>query len=147
MSEMSMRIAALMAGKIQVCGQDSLLTEEPTFFDCMHSRVKYFVSLTLWVFHPGMRCMVILVIIDALKEDANNIEIFFNVFCKSLQNYIGEPGYIWDPYYIMMDEKGANFEAIEWVFGPKFWQAKTKTCQWHFIHCAEQYLAKAPDSE
>ena len=113
----------------------------------MHSRVKYFVSLTLSVFHPGMRCMVILAIMDALKEDANNIEIFFNVFCKSLQNYIGKPRYIWDPYYIMMDEKGANFEAIEWVFGPEFQQAKTKTCQWHFIHCAERYLAKAPDSK
>ena len=60
----------------------------------MHSRVKYFVSLTLWVFHPGMWCMVILAIMDVLKEDANNIEIFFNVFCKSLKNYIGEPGYI-----------------------------------------------------
>ena len=79
-SEMSMQIAALMAGKIQVCGRDSLLTEEPTFFDGMHSHVKYFVSLTLWVFHPGMRCMVILAIMDALKEDANNIEIFFDVF-------------------------------------------------------------------
>ena len=30
-SEMSMWIAVLMAGKIQVCGRDSLLTEEPTF--------------------------------------------------------------------------------------------------------------------
>ena len=66
---MSMQIAALMAGKIQVCGRDSLLTEEPVFFDGMHSHVKYFVSLTLWVFHPGMCCMVILAIMDALKED------------------------------------------------------------------------------
>ena len=46
-----------------------------------------------------------------------------------------------------MDEKGANFEAIKQVFGPEFRQAKTKTCQWNFIHCAEQYLAKAPDSQ
>ena len=146
-SEMSMRIAVLMVGKIQVCGRDYLLTEEPAFFDGMHSRVKYFVSLTLWVFHPGMHCMVILAIMDALKEDTNNIEIFFDVFCKSLQNYVGEPGYIWDPHYIMMDEKGANLQAIEQIFGLEFWQAKTKTCQWHFIHCAKWYLAKAPNSE
>ena len=91
---MSMCIVVLMAGKIQVCGQDSLLTEEPAFFDGMHSHVKYFVSLTLRVFHPAMCCMVILAIMDALKEDANNIEIFFDVFCKSLQNYINEPRYI-----------------------------------------------------
>ena len=81
---------------------------------------------------------------DALKEDANNIEIFFDVFYKSLQNYIGEPGYIWDPYYIMMDEKGANFEAIEQVFGPEFQQAKTKTCQWHFIYVLSGILPKHP---
>ena len=75
-SEMSMKIAALMAGKIKVGGQDSLLVEEPAYFDGMHSRVKYFVSLTLWVFHPAMRGMVILAIMDTLKEDSDNIEIF-----------------------------------------------------------------------
>ena len=66
-SEMSMKIAALMAGKIKLGGQNSLLVEEPAYFDGMHSRVKYFVSLTLWVFHPAMRGMVILAIMDTLK--------------------------------------------------------------------------------
>ena len=142
-----MRITALMAGKIKVCGQDSLLAEEPAFFDGMHSHVKYFVSLTLWVFHPGMCCMVILAIKAALKEDTNNIEIFFDVFCKSVLHYLNEPEYIWDPYYIMMDEKGANFVVIERVFGVEFRQAKMKTCQCHFIHSAEHYLIKVPDAK
>ena len=120
-SEMSMKIAALMAGKIKVGGQDSLLVEEPAYFDGMHSRVKYFVSLTLWVFHPAMRGMVILAIMDALKEDSDNIKIFFDIFTKAVAHYINEPEYIWDPHYIMMDQKGANFEAIEHVFGAEFW--------------------------
>ena len=144
---MSMKIAALMAGKIKVGGQDSLLVEEPAYFDGMHSCVKYFVSLTLWVFHPAMRGMVILTIMDTLKEDSDNIEIFFDIFTKAVAHYINEPEYIWDPHYIMMDQKGANFEAIKHVFGAEFWQDKTKTCQWHFMHCAEKYLSKAPEEE
>ena len=121
-----MKIAALMAGKIKVGGQDSLLVEEPAYFDGMHSHVKYFVSLTLWVFHPAMRGMVILAIMDALKEDSDNIEIFFDIFTKAVAHYINEPEYIWDPHYIMMDQKGANFEAIERVFGAEFRRDKTK---------------------
>ena len=146
-SEMSMKIAALMAGKIKVGGQDSLLVEEPAYFDGMHSRVKYFVSLTLWVFHPAMRGMVILAIMDTLKEDSDNIEIFFDIFSKAVAHYINEPEYIWDLHYIMMDQKGANFEAIKCVFGAEFRRDKTKTCQWHFMHCAEKYLSKAPEEE
>ena len=61
--------------------------------------------------------MVILAIMDALKENSDNIEVFFTMFTKCVQHYLNEPEYIWDPYYIMMDEKGANFEAIERVFG------------------------------
>ena len=146
-SEMSLQMAALMAGKIKIGGENSLLAKEPAYFDGMHGRTKFFVSLTMWVFHPGMRAMVILAIMDTLKEDSDHIELFFDIFTKAVAHYINEPEYIWDPHYIMMDEKGANFEAIERVFGADFRHSKTKTCQWHFMHCAERYLGKVPEIE
>ena len=78
-SELSFHIAGMMSGKIKVSGWDSLLREEPAYFDGMYSCVKYFVSLTLWVFHPAMQCMVIIAIMDALKEDWSYWNVFWHV--------------------------------------------------------------------
>ena len=64
---------------------------------------------------------------------------FFDTFNKALQDYTGDAEYIWDPFLIMMDEKGANFEAIKYVFGHNFHVEKTVTCQFHFMNCAEKY--------
>ena len=140
----SIRMALKMGGKIKIGMKDSSLNEEPAYFDGMHKRVKNFVSLTLWVFHPGMRSMQILAVMDCPKEDTDNIEIFFDTFNKAMAEYLDEPGYIWDPFLIMMDEKGANFEGITRVFGENFAKAKAVTCQFHFKNCAEKYIVNIP---
>ena len=112
-SAISLHIAAMMVGKIKVDDKDSPLTHEPVYFDGMHSCVKYFVSLTLWGFHLAMRSMLMLAVMDTPTKTADDIEIFFDTFNKALVDYLEEPEYIWDLYLIVMDHKGANFEALE----------------------------------
>ena len=116
-SGVSVKIAAMMGGKIKVGGTDSSLCTEPAFFDGMHTRVKFFVSLTLWIFHPAMWMMILLAVMDTPCEHSDDIGIFFDTFNKAVGDYLNEPEYIWDPFLIMMDHKGANFEALEWVYG------------------------------
>ena len=60
-----------------------------------------------------MRMMVLLAVMDTPREHLDDIEIFFDTFNKALGNYLKEPEYIWDPFPITMDHKGANFEALE----------------------------------
>ena len=144
---MLLNIAAKMGGKIRIGTEDSSLIDEPAYFDGMHKRVKDFVTLTLWVFHPGMRAMQILGIMECSNENAANIEIFFDTFNKAMGEYLGEEDYVWDPYLLMMDEKGANFEAVACVFDENFRQTKTVTCQFHFLHCAESYIHDIPTEE
>ena len=43
----------------------------------------------------------------------------------------------------MMDEKGANFVAIENVFGKEFVDNFTMTCQYHFKKCADEKMQEA----
>ena len=112
-SAISLWIAAMMLGKIKINGEDSPLAYEPAYFDGMHSHMKHFVTLTCWAFHPAMWLMMMLAVMDTPSENANDIEIFFVTFNKVLADYLEEEHYIWDPYLIMMDHKGANFEAIE----------------------------------
>ena len=94
-----------------------------------------------------MRMMLLLAVMDTPREHSDDIEIFFDTFNKALRDYLNEPEYIWDPFLIMMDHKGANFEALEHVYGENFGKCKAVTCQWHFLHCAEKYLAKCLESE
>ena len=146
-SAISLRIAAMMSGKIKINGEDSPLAYEPAYFDGMHSCMKHFVTLTCWAFHPAMQLMMMLVVMDTPSENTSDIEIFFDTFNKALADYLEEEDCIWDPYLIMMDHKGANFEAIERVYGAEFRKAKTVTYQWHFMHCAEKYIIKCKEDE
>ena len=50
-------------------------------------------------------------------------------------------------YHIIIDLKGANFEALECVYGEDFHKYKTVTCQWHFLHFAEKYISKCSEAE
>ena len=100
----------------------------------MHKRVKKFVTLTMWVFHPGMRGMIILAVMECPQENTENIELFFRTFNSALSEYLKEDNYLWDPFLLMVDEKGANFKAISLVFGENWRQTKAVTCQ--FPHSA-----------
>ena len=100
MSAVSLKVTSMMAGKVKVGGQDSTLRTEPAFFDKMHTRVKFFVSLMLWVFHPTMRMMLLLAVMDTPREHSDDIKIFFDIFNKALGKYLNEPEYIWDPFLI-----------------------------------------------
>ena len=60
-----------------------------------------------------MQMMVLLAVMDTLREHLDDIEIFFDTFNKALGDYLKQPEYIWDPFLIMMDYKGADFEALE----------------------------------
>ena len=143
-SEVCLEIALKMAGKLKIGQDESSLTEEPAYFDGMHKRVKDFMTLTLWVFHPGMRMMNILAVMECPREDTFNIVLFFRTFNKALAEFLDEDEYMWDPLLLMMDEKGANFEAVTLVFGENFTKTKTVSCQWHFKNCAEKYITEVP---
>ena len=78
----------------------------------MHRCVQNFKSLTLWAFHPGMRSMQRLAVMECPKENSYYVEKFFTLFNQALSEYLGEEGYKWDPAALMMDEAGCNFDAV-----------------------------------
>ena len=79
-SKASLQIAAKMAGKLQSKGCETHLKFEPAYFDGMHRRVRNFKSLTLWAFHPGMRSMQCLAVMECPKENLYYVEKFFTIF-------------------------------------------------------------------
>ena len=105
----SLKIAAKMSGAKQVNGEDSQLTEEPAYFDGMHSRVHLYKSLTMWVYNAAIRKMMLLAIMEAPWENTYYITKFFKLFQDAMRDYLGDGTYEWHPNSIMVDEKGADF--------------------------------------
>ena len=139
-SKSALEIAAKMSGMKTSKGEPSHLQKEPAFFDGMHSRVRLYKSLTLWVYHSAIRKMLLLAIMEAPRENTYYITKFFELFRDAMREYLGDESYEWRPDSIMMDEKGANFKALEAVMGKDFVDHYTMTCQYHFKQCAEEKM-------
>ena len=145
----SLKITAKMSGAKQENGEDSQLTEEPAYFDGMHSHVRLYKSLTMWVYHAAIRKMMLLAIMEASRENTYYIIKFFELFQDAMRDYLGDGTYEWCPNSIMVDEKGANFQALEKVMGKVFVDKYTMTCQYHFMQCAEEKMQEqnVPEGE
>ena len=139
-SNTSLEIAAKMAGAKKAEGEDSELKYEPAYFDGMHNRVRLYKTLTMWSFHPGMRMMIELAIMEAPRENTYYVTKFFELFQEAMREYMKDENYKWEPNSLMMDEAGCNFVAVANVFGEDFVDNFTMSCQYHFKNCAEQKM-------
>ena len=66
--------------------------------------------------------------------------LFFNLFNECLKEFTGDKSCNFLPHGFMVTEAGANFNAIQEVFG-KGMLAHTVTYQWHLKACAKQQLS------
>ena len=70
------------------------------------------------------------------SENTEMVTLFFNLFNECLKEFTGDKSYNFLPFGFLADEAGANFNAIQVVFGKEM-LAHTVTCQWHFKTCAK----------
>lgn len=135
-SSKALELAIKMDEKSQPQGQISAMVFEHAYIDAMHSRVKGYKTITMWTYHPGMRRVLCLAVMEAEKENTEMLVLFLELFNEALAKFKGHPGYKFNPRGIMCDENGANLNAIATVLGRDF-LGKTVTCQWHFRQCAQ----------
>ena len=120
-------------------GKRSILPFKKCYFDVMHTRVRGFKTLMLWLHHPGMRRMKRLASMDVMKENKDLVVLFFCLFNSALQDYTGNENYMFNPPMFITDEAGMMHQGIHEVFGDSVLE-KVSTCQWHFKRCAWHQL-------
>lgn len=121
-------------------GQVSDLVNEKIYIDGTHSRCKEYKTLTMWVYHPGMLRVMKLATMEVEKENTQSLTLFLQTFNSMLQDIKKDPEYHFFPTAgFLCDEHGANFNAIENVYGKEM-LGKTVTCQWHFRECAKRQV-------
>ena len=117
----------------------SSVVEEYAYLDRMHTRVKGYVTLALWTYHPGLHNVMRLASMECECENTKCIAMFLDLFNKAFQKKTGNPQYKFNPAGFMVNENGTNFNTIESVLG-KDVADHTVTCQWHFMSCGRNHI-------
>ena len=111
--------------------------------DGLHSCVKGFVTLTLWVNNPVSLIMHRLACMECESEDTTNVIHFLTLYSEILQTVKGNSSFVWSPRGIMTDENGANKNAVRAVLGQAM-ATRTWNCTWHCQQCAQRQSLKFP---
>ena len=80
------------------------------------------------------------------RENADNVELFFNILNEVLREYTKDETYCFNPAMFVTDAAGAIHQGMYRVFGEDFHE-KISTCQWHFKRCAWRQLAHVDEDD
>ena len=114
--------------------------------DGLHSHVKGFVTLTLWVKNPVSLIMHRLACMECESEDTTNVAHFLTLYNEILWKVKGDSSFVWSPRGIMTDENGANKNAVRAVLGQAM-ATRTWSCMWHYLRCAQRQSLKFPKDD
>ena len=95
-SDLALQLALKMDPEIQN-DKPSSMVEEYAYLDGMQTRVKGYVTLTLWTYHPGLRKVMRLASMECEHENIKCITMFLDLFNKALQKKKGNPQYKFNP--------------------------------------------------
>ena len=100
--------------------------------DGLHSQAKGLITLILWVTNPVSLITHRLACMDCERENTKNVALFLKLFNEILCKVKKDPTFIWSPRGIMVDENGANKNAIRQVLGDDM-AKRSWGCQWHYF--------------
>ena len=126
-------------------GLEHPLQGEEAYFDGCHSRCTGYKTLALFVYHTAMHHILRLAMMDVKSESTCEISICCELFNEILSEIKGR-NYKFNPKFIMVDEKGANYCAIRNVFGLEFATSKVVSCQMHYKNNVNRASLKISDS-
>ena len=107
------------------------------FMDGLHSHVKDYITLTLWLHNPVIQHMQRIAYMDCESENVHNISKFLSLVNKMLCELKGDANYISNPRAIMTDENAANKIAVGNILGEDL-HKRMVSCQWHYLRCAKK---------
>ena len=83
---------------------------------------------------------------DFESENMENVALFLKLFNEILCKVKKDPTFIWSPQGIMVDENGADKNAIRQVLGDEM-AKRNWGCQWHYFQCTKCQSMKIKSSD
>ena len=132
MEHKSSQTAAEIGLAMDRTARQTPLRELVAHMDGLHSHVKGFIMLTLWVKNPTSLITHHLTYMDCKSEDTHNVILFLHLYNKILHKVKGDSSYVWSPRGIKTDENGANKNAVRAVLAEEM-AHRTWSCTWHYL--------------
>jgi len=117
---------------------EGFMRDEHAYVDAKHDRCQNYRTITLWTYHPTMRRILRLAVMDVEKENTEGLTILCITFNRMLQDHTGKDNYMFNPVGFVCDEHHANFRSIQAVFGDDV-LPRVKTCEFHYKHCVQRH--------
>ena len=118
--------------------------ESTAYIDAKHRRTAGFKTLAMWTYHSGLRATYRLAVMDVRGETKKDLKKFIELFNEILEEVTGQEGYKFNPRYFIVDHAGANFNALEDVYGEEFVSTRVMGCGWHFEKDAKKRARLLP---
>lgn len=125
---------------------DHFMKDEYCYFDGKVKRCKNFVTLTASTYHPLLKRQVVLAVMEAEREDSENIELFWMLFNEALSQATGTKDTVFIPIGWCTDMAGANMNGLERVYGKEVLE-RVKSCEFHFKENRNKMAQKLKDNE
>ena len=129
--------------------QESLehpLQAEDAYFDGCHSECAGCKTLALSVYHPAKWHILRLATMEVISESMQEITVFWELFNEILSDIKGRD-YKFNPRARMVDEKSANYCAIQKIFGLDFVTSKVVSCQMHYKNDVKRASFRISESD
>ena len=114
--------------------------------DAKHGRVRGMKTITLWVQHPVVRRVLCLATMDVMRENEENLTLFWETFNEMLQEVSGVKKYKFNPVGWIVDENAANWKSIQAVFGDEAAKS-TFSCKFHFKESLVKHSHKVVEGQ
>jgi len=125
---------------------NSPLGMEYCHLDGNHKRCPGYKTITLWVYHPYVRQMCKIAIMEAEAEDTASINIFWETLNMAIQEFTGNPSAKFRPHGYMMDEAGGFWASIAKVQGHEDHQ-RSVSCEKHFDFTVKRHEKSLPGED
>ncbi|KAK3712983.1 hypothetical protein QZH41_012837 [Actinostola sp. cb2023] len=126
--------------------KDGVLHGQYCYADATHKHCPGFKTITTWVYHPLLRKLVKLATMESMKEDTDAMIKFWSLFNEILQDITGDPQYVFNPTGWVLDEAGAQWNAVRIVFGEQS-IPKVIGCEFHYKQSVGRKAAKLTEPD
>ena len=123
---------------------DKLLCKEYCHFDGKVNRCPGYTTLTASVYHPTLKKMIKLAVMEAEGEGEENVAIFWQELDEVIKKVSGNSEATFNPYGFMLDEAGGLWNAIRKHFSDEVLK-NSVSCEFHYMQSVNRHSSSLVD--
>lgn len=124
---------------------NSVMSAEYAHVDATHTHCRDFKTITLWTYHPVLRKLLRIAVMEVEHENTENLTTFWQILNDMLRKVSADSSRVFNPAGFVADEHHANWNSIRHVFGNDAVN-RTVSCEFHYRQSVHRHARTLGDS-